>query len=414
MALNTFDGSTSAAAAALDANFARFTDLETLPDSGVSLAKGYFLGHVQFRSLIANSAARIYCMPNGRVTGVPAAIKIFMDDYYATSSVGGLEYRDCGLYGDTTIKGPMGAGTWLINSKTAGSYFGFVPQIGISRSDGNAICQRWVTINAAVTEATAATFSAAYKGGWYTGLVVAIGDTCSASTGKAYQATTAGTCGATIPSHTTGTASDGGVTWQFLWDNAASSGGNIKMFAVIGKKDDALLWSTSSKLYEAGVHLTQDAVLYPGKDIVLVQPDGTPVGRISAPSSNGADTYIQSMDGTKSLRISLVNGFIQPIGMQALACSKTIANGTGGSQSADASGCDQIVFGHTAATTITSFTGGRQYQHLTVRSGNGNTTLQNNASIVTATGADRVLTANTCLKFEASGSGTVFTEVGKL
>jgi hypothetical protein len=34
--------------------------------------------------------------------------------------------------------------------------------------------------------------------------------------GNVYRATVAGTSGATAPSHTTGTATDGGVTWLFV------------------------------------------------------------------------------------------------------------------------------------------------------------------------------------------------------
>lgn len=50
---------------------------------------------------------------------------------------------------------------------------------------------------------------------WASGQTIAIGARRS-NAAKAYQATTAGTTGATAPTHTTGAVSDGAVTWQYL------------------------------------------------------------------------------------------------------------------------------------------------------------------------------------------------------
>ena len=50
---------------------------------------------------------------------------------------------------------------------------------------------------------------------WASGQTVAVGAFRSSGS-KAYQATTAGTTGATAPSHTSGSVSDGGVTWLWL------------------------------------------------------------------------------------------------------------------------------------------------------------------------------------------------------
>lgn len=50
---------------------------------------------------------------------------------------------------------------------------------------------------------------------WATGQTIAVGDERT-SNGNAYTATTAGTTGTTAPSHTSGTASDGGVSWSYI------------------------------------------------------------------------------------------------------------------------------------------------------------------------------------------------------
>lgn len=378
--------------------------------SGCSWGKGALSGHIQARGLSEGSASRLYAMPRGRVVGVPAAIKVFMDDYYATTVAGEINYRDFGIYGDTNIKGPMGGGTFLLNAKTAGNFFGFVPQIGISRSDGNAICQRWVTVNSAVSEADAAAFAAAYKGEWYEGKTVSAGDTVSASTGKAYQSTSSGICGPTMPGHTTGIESDGTVSWQFLWDNAASSGANIRMFAVIGQKDDALWW-TDAIPKDAGLHLTRDTVVYNGRGVYFLNGTGVPKSRMLCPSG-AQSTYWQNTAGTAGIRLDFeTTPFLQTIGVARLLSN--ITNSTS-SATPDVGGCECLSFNYTGSVTVTGFTGGKAFQLLIVRGGTGTVTIANNANILTATGANRVLTSTSCLMFLADSTGSVWREVGRL
>lgn len=58
---------------------------------------------------------------------------------------------------------------------------------------------------------------AAAKGYWVTGHAYTTGDYVVAlNYGKVYRATTTGTAGSTEPSHDSGTASDGAVTWQYI------------------------------------------------------------------------------------------------------------------------------------------------------------------------------------------------------
>jgi hypothetical protein len=54
---------------------------------------------------------------------------------------------------------------------------------------------------------------------WASGVTdVAIGDYCYGPTSERwYRATTAGTTGATAPTHTSGAVSDGNVTWQYVY-----------------------------------------------------------------------------------------------------------------------------------------------------------------------------------------------------
>ncbi|AYA63836.1 right-handed parallel beta-helix repeat-containing protein [Alteromonas sp. RKMC-009] len=68
--------------------------------------------------------------------------------------------------------------------------------------------------------------SAAYRA-WYSGNAVAVGER-RLSSGKAYEASTAGTTGATAPTHTSGTVSDGGVNWLYLGTATNWGAGSVK------------------------------------------------------------------------------------------------------------------------------------------------------------------------------------------
>jgi hypothetical protein len=88
-------------------------------------------------------------------------------------------------------------------------------------SDG-AVSWLWIyTVNATIAA-------------WAAGQTIAIGD-LRQNLGRAYRATTAGTTGASAPTHATGSASDGGVTWAYYSAatgvvSAANSGGLVSLY----------------------------------------------------------------------------------------------------------------------------------------------------------------------------------------
>lgn len=57
-----------------------------------------------------------------------------------------------------------------------------------------------------------------------------------------------------------------------------------------------------------------------------------------------------------------------------------------------------IYCNNSIAITVTNFTGGAEGQSIALR-GDGNTTIQNNANIVTNTGADKLLTVDKIYRF---------------
>lgn len=59
---------------------------------------------------------------------------------------------------------------------------------------------------------------------WAVGQTILSINVWRTSAGKLYRATTTGTTGATAPTHTSGTASDGGVAWQYVCNTSSSEG----------------------------------------------------------------------------------------------------------------------------------------------------------------------------------------------
>jgi hypothetical protein len=386
----------------------------TLQWDVMQLVKGALTSYVAFKPKTTNEVGRVYILPDGvpAVGTVTAALKVFGTDYTADQN----NYQDYGMYADasTGFGSPFGAGTFFLNSKVNGDYFGFNPQIAISRTDGAAIPFRMVTTNRAVSNATAATFAASFKGNWKTGKVYAIGDTVCASTGKAYQATTAGTSGVTKPSHAAGTVSDGGVSWLFLWDNAAGAGADIKSFAVAGNFGSALWW-TDATAYNSTMHFADNTCTYPGISNYYLSSAGVALARLV---QNGTSLYVSHPTNiTAALRFDFSaagSEFAQYVGLARLLGSRAESSL---SATPSVAGTEQLVFGNASPTTVTSFANGKQYQRIYLRSGNGQTTIQHNATtpgIRLNTGANKVLTANACLELVADAAGTVFVEVGTL
>jgi hypothetical protein len=371
----------------------------------MELAQGALTGHITFRNTGANSTSRVYVEPNGDPVGVKSAVKMFFEQYSSDLN----NYRDVGLYTDETDRGPNGAGMFLINSKVNADWFGAWPTIGISSQDGNEIPLRVARLNWTVPDINRAAWATALTGNWRTNKVYAIGNIVCASVGKLYQATTAGTSGATKPVHAAGAVSDGGVTWQFLFDYAALVGADFAPLVAIGNKTDAINLSTDVSLRAVRLHLTQPVGLYSAKPLNFYSSSGIKVGELVESSG---DTYWRNGASTAGLRLSNgVNPFVQLVGTAFLHAPKSITtNGT----AVDVSGCSLINFGNTLPTTVAQFTFGTQNQEITIMSGNGQTTIAHNANIILNGGVAKTLTANSCLRLVANTAGTVFKEVGTL
>lgn len=392
------------------------------PGISVRLDPGELSSFLAFQSATQNDASRVYVMPRGDgVTSVTAAMKIFMDDYQNQVRLGGLDYRDFGLYADKSVKGINGAGSFLINTKSAGNYFAHMPQIGFSRSDGGEINLRVATVFTGATEAQQIDYSANYVGPWVTGAVVPAG-ACVSYGVNSYKTTAGGTNGATPPTHTAGTVGDGGVSWAFLWDNSTGGTGNeIRQWVLIGNKDDRPLWKGATRVRDAILHLLRDFVLYPAKRMMMIRSSGAIVGLLGVRDGSTNDVWLSDSADTFGMRwnFDAAGPFVQTVGMARSAGGKTV---TATTALADASGCEKLVLAPASAANYTGFVGQPTNAVLIVAGGTANATLVHNATpgadaahptIATATSANRTLTAQSALMFHLNSSGTQWIEQGR-
>lgn len=389
--------------------------------STVRMEPGAFTSFVAFRSITTNDASRVYIVPNGSVSGVTAALKIFMDDYQAVALTASADYRDFGIYADKSVRGPNGAGSFLLNSKSNNNYFAHMPQIGISRSDGAEINFRVAAMYTGATEAQMASYAANYAGGWAPGLVVPAGATISAGV-YSYSTTAGGTCGATKPTHTSGSVSDGGVTWDYLWDNSTGGTGSaIRQYVLIGNKADTPIWSGATRVKDAVLHFLRDFVLYPTRRLLLIKSSGAVSAMFGVSNGGTDDVWLSDSGDTYGMRWSFTSGspFVQTVNIGVCSTALVVSDL---SATPSVAATAKVIFNNASATSVTQLLGLPAHARLIVTSGNNNTTLVHNGTpgssgaptIAMNTNGNKVLTTGSCLEFHLNSSQSQWIEVGRL
>lgn len=256
------------------------------------------------RGYKSSNRVSFYVVPNGIPSGsVPAAVKIFFDDFEAEQEKAALipgytpQYRDIGIYPDKSL-GTTGAGMAVWNTKGQSNWFGVYPESGLAIQDGNVIPLRIVyhdyTIpHLKVTDA------------WNAGVTVNVNDIYVAFPGIYYKATVAGVTGSTAPTHTSGTASDGTVTWLFV-QKAKTGGAGFQGVVVIGDKTAAPV----KYIQDLALQIENHMSLKNGKAFHFLKNDNTSNGYFEA-ALNTSDVYYR---------------FPNPVG--AIATLGTITPGT--------------------------------------------------------------------------------------
>lgn len=342
-------------------------------------------------------ASRVHIEPNGYIdSGVSTKLDWMYDPY----DLDNANYRIFNIYNSTgDLNGTGESGITFIGCKNVGNHFGLWSSIHFGFSDdGASACAMKIHY----IDTTAPQHYTPAKGGWRSGKNVTTGDYVTSlvgGTGRIYQAASTGTCGATVPSHTSGTVSDGGVDWTFV---RAVSSANIRPIVLFGARDDMPKLGLTANVQHA-----RDEVFWNGKKMQFADSTNAVAWSIY---TNGAtdDLLIESASGGY-LRLDNTGKFIQLVGLALAAPSVTA---TDLSATPSIAGARTLVFNNSGPTSVTSFSGGIGWQEFYVRAGNGQTTLVHSASLRLVGKANRVLTANDCLMFQMNSAGTAATEVG--
>lgn len=252
---------------------------------------------------------------------------------------------------------------------------------------------------------------------WEEGVAVTTGEVCFAGSGtnRYYQAASTGTTGATAPSHTTGTVSDGGVDWTaitFSYDgtifaiddlgriaaNAAFLAGAFQRYKL--SADDpatsiVAIWEATGNSKSASLQLR------------ATDSGGTVTDGWSMTASDTAFSFIRNgvtLGGFDS------SGFVQRL------ITKPHSNVTaaGGSVTPSVISIGTLYLGAGSATDLTGLTNGVANQEVAIIAGSNDWTLIHSASFQLTGGVDAVLTAGSVVTMRRwPGSGSSWIEVSR-
>lgn len=366
--------------------------------TGKSLQAGG--GHLLVRDVRPNQATRVHQEPNGYVAGTASKYDWMFDPYEND----GANYRIANVY--TKNYDPADASTTagnngvvVLGTKGVGNHFGIFPAFHLGFMDDGPTSATPFKSYYFDTGDTA--WRTPMKGAWRSGVSVTSGDYYLASF-HLYQASSTGTTGATVPVHTSGTVSDGGVNWLFIRDFQATSGG-FRGCVVIGDRDDLPKFGLPS----VRAQIAQDVALWNGKKIRLLDNSGASVWSVF---TNGLtdDFYLESEDGTKRIRVDATGQFIQ---LAQLALATTGNSDSSLSTTPSIKGVRVLTFGNASSVTVTAFSEGISNQEFYVRSSNINTTLQHNANIRLLGASNKTIGVDDTLLFLMNTAGTVATQV---
>lgn len=284
-----------------------------------------------------------------------------------------------------------------INAKSVGSYFGNWPAFHFGFNDDSV---QGMACKLVLTEWTDTEWRTPMKGGWFTGKTMAIGDYVTASN-KVYQATTAGLTGNTIPSHSSGTVSDGGVS--FLWVHTPN-GNAFDAVMLFGERDDMPMFNLP------GCHLqvvTPMAIGRAGR--IDFMGDNDLLHTRMEPVTGGGGEKItdwKTQDGLGLLRMDSTDKQLKTQGL-AKVVTASVQNGT---DSPSAGETELVRFGNTIAQDIIRFNDAVADQIFyidTTTAGSGFTTIKGNGtSIKTVGDADIILTEFMVITFKMNFDGT--------
>lgn len=318
-----------------------------------------------------DDAGRVYLQPKGLFqSGTATKFDVFGTDYETDTG----NYWIQSLFttvGDPESRGIAMRANW--NMKAVGDWFGgpLEQSFGFSDFNVSGVPMKMYQVDFADS------FRAPHKGAWRQGLTIAIGDHVTHQTAgpgvfATYQATTAGTTGATAPTHSVGTASDGGVTWQWVYTHNSF---NVRPVVVFGERDDMPILGVTFQNDRVQFHkntLTKNAVVHRFLNAV----GDAVVGLFTALSTNRL--RIATGDSGAGFDLDLAGKWVRRFGGFATTASAD----SSGSASIDVTGKHDIVLSPAGALNITAFTGYIGRQEFYIESTRTDTTITAGAGIL--------------------------------
>lgn len=383
------------------ASLAKLEDGRTVQQV-LGLANARFYDGTAANLLIQRSTAgptRVHIESNGYIdSGVSTKLDLMYDPY----ALDNANYRLFNIYnstGDLNLTGE--SGITFLGTKSVGKHFGFWPWLHFGFSDdGVNAC----AMKMGYYDTTQPQHFSPAKGGHRTGKVLAVGDyvcALSGGIGRIYRADSSGPCGATTPSHDTGTLSDGSI--NLTWVHTISVA-NVRPIILYGTRADM------PKLgFTENVQHARNELFWNGVKLSFLDQTNTAIAWSIFTNPTTDDLLIQTADGLGTWRFDATGKFMQASG---LALVINPLNAADGDTTPSIKGAGGLVFNNSSTTLITRFDDAIPWQPFFTRSGNGQTTLVHSASIRLIGNANRVMTATDNLRFTMNSAGTEATEDG--
>ena len=304
-------------------------------------------------------------------TGTYNTLKIGWEDLEEQLRLGTDHYGDFGL--TLQKEGYNGFGAARFNTKENGDFTGDWPSMEFTFQNNSPTYKAMtIALLKPIVNADASGLGYNYGGRdkafWYAGRATTAGQYVLVNY-NVYKATTTGTTGATKPVHTSGTVSDGGISWQWIENVAPNvTGVNWRPTVIFGATDDFPVVPFN----DAAVHFAERSIVYPqqGFDFINGAKDAI-MGSIEALSQTTkglkfiADTATDKYVSVSDSRFKLNNVPLIPTILSKPSGDATFAVTTG----------DIIAFNDATATNFQQFTGGISGQVIIVNFNTANTTL---------------------------------------
>lgn len=365
--------------------------------AGTYSVAGTYTPHTLIVNNTANTATKIQIEPNGHIDDGTTSKLDFMLTSFDNDPT---NYQDLAIFGKvgnaTGLNGESGA--YVFSPKSVGNFNPVQSSIHFSFNDDASAATLWKAYyyNFAGTQ-----WYTPMRGGWYTGKSITTGDYITAS-GNIYQATSTGIAGSTVPSFSSGSGSDGTVSYNWI-----VATGTLRPLTLFSNGSTMPLFNLTTT---TGVAFKYDAFLFNGTKFRFGNSTNAEAVEMGT-DAGGSNFYMRNLLGTNSsLRISAAatSPFIQVNNLGWLLPDITL---TGNSTTPSIAGGASFTITNSLATSVTSFSSGTAMQDFYVKGGNGNTTLVQSATLQLANQTNKVLSTNTYLHFRANSAGTSFVQI---